>query len=94
MDQTQTAAIKRQYAFLKTTLNERHWRLYLASEAQRYSQGGIALVARLSGASKNLIRRGLADMEEPPLTEGRIRRSGGGRKSLLQTDPSLVTHYQ
>lgn len=89
MNQKQTAAARQQYAFLKTTLNERHWRLYLASEAKRYGRGGIALVSRLSGAGKNMIRRGLADMEEPPLPESRIRRSGGGRKKIVDLHPEI-----
>lgn len=91
MDQKQTAAARQQYAFLKTTLNERHWRLYLASEAKRYGRGGIVLVSRLSGAGKNLIRRGIADMEEPPLTGGRIRRPGGGRKKIIDQHPEIKT---
>lgn len=88
MDQTQTAAMQQQYDFLKAQLNERQWRLYLASEAQRYGRGGITLVSRISGSSKKLIRRGLHDMKEP-LPEGRIRRPGGGRKKLTVGDATL-----
>jgi hypothetical protein len=89
MNKTQTNALQEQYVFLKSTLNERHWRLYLASEARRYGPGGIALVVRLSGASKGLVRRGLADMKETAFPKDRIRRNGGGRKQLTALDPSL-----
>ena len=42
-------------------LNEKQKRLYLASEAMTYGRGGIAKVQRISGASKNTIRRGIAE---------------------------------
>lgn len=89
MTKTQILAAEKQYDFLRTTLNERQWRLYLGSEAERHGPGGIALVTRLSGASKGLVTRGLADMAKPPLPVGRSRIPGGGRKKLTDTDPTL-----
>jgi hypothetical protein len=94
MDKTQTNALKQQYVFLKSTLNERHWRLYLASEAQRYGLGGIALVVRLSGASKGLVRRGIADMNDSSFSKDRIRRTGGGRRQLIARDPTLESDLE
>jgi hypothetical protein len=81
---------KEQYAFLEYLLNERQYRLYLASEAKKIGHGGVAIVASLSGASTKRISRGLSDMEEPPLPDERIRRSGGGRKNVQP--PFFSTH--
>jgi hypothetical protein len=52
--------------------------------------GGIAAVARASGASRSRIAQGVAELEggEAPLE--RVRRPGGGRKTLTATDPGLV----
>jgi len=81
--------MQRQYVRLSMQLNERQWRLYLASEAERYGWGGIGLVARLSGASPDMISRGRVDLDESPLPDGRIRRVGGGRKALSAQDVTL-----
>jgi len=94
MTRTQILAAEKQYDFLRTTLNERQWRLYLGSEAERHGPGGIALVARLSGASKGLVSRGLTDMDKSPLPIGRSRIPGGGRKKLTDTDPTLESDLE
>jgi hypothetical protein len=82
MTNTQTKT-KEQYSFLEKLLNERQYRLYLASEAKKIGRGGRAVVAYLSGVSTKRIARGLADMEAPPLPDGRIRRPGAGRKKTI-----------
>jgi len=88
MTNTQTKT-KEQYAFLEGLLNERQYRIYLASEAKKIGHGGVAIVASLSGASTKRISRGLSDMEEPPLPHERIRRSGGGRKKSIIAGSSV-----
>jgi hypothetical protein len=72
-------------------LDERQRRLVLAAEARWLGHGGIELVARASGTSRKTVSAGVADLEagDEPLA-GRIRRPGGGRKRLTQTDPALV----
>jgi len=72
-------------------LDERQRRLVLAAEARWLGHGGIELVARASGTSRKTVSAGVAELEagEEPLA-GRIRRPGGGRKPLTQTDPALV----
>jgi Rhodopirellula transposase DDE domain len=72
-------------------LDERQRRLVLAAEARWLGHGGIELVARASGTSRKTVSAGVAELEagQEPLA-GRIRRPGGGRKPLTQTDPALV----
>jgi len=71
-------------------LDERAARLVLAGEARSLGHGGMAAVARASGASRSRIQDGVAELESgaPPLE--RIRRAGGGRKPAEQADPGLL----
>jgi hypothetical protein len=92
MEQTKTT--KEQYSFLKKHLNERQWRLFLATEAKKYGFGGIRAVARLSGFHKNTVARDIADMTDLSFSKDRIRRTGGGRKQLITTDPTLGPDFE
>jgi len=71
-------------------LDERSRRLYLAAEARALGHGGIAQVCKASGCARTTIERGLIELEEEPLAEGRTRRGGGGRKKLRDDNPRLV----
>lgn len=72
-------------------LDERRRRLLLAAEARSLGHGGISLVARAAGVSRVTVTSGVDELEagEDP-TPGRARRSGGGRKSLTETDTELL----
>lgn len=71
-------------------LDERGQRLVLAGEARSLGHGGVAAVARASGASRSRISDGVAELESGQAPLGRVRRSGGGRKPAVQADPGLV----
>jgi hypothetical protein len=71
-------------------LDERQQRLVLAAEARALGHGGIAAVARASGASRSRISQGSVELETGDEPLGRVRRRGGGRKALSVTDPGLV----
>lgn len=71
-------------------LDERQQRLVMAGEARSLGHGGIAAVARATGASRSRISLGVAELEAGEAPLGRVRRSGGGRKALSATDPGLV----
>jgi len=72
-------------------LNERQRRLFAAAEARAAGHGGIAAVSRVTGIAASTIGRGLKDLEMPsPLSRSGIRRPGGGRKSLIETDSRLL----
>ena len=72
-------------------LDERQRRLVLGAEARWLGHGGIELVARASGVSRRTVSAGAAELEagEDPPGE-RVRREGGGRKPLAETDPGLA----
>jgi transposase len=83
--------IELKYESLKGLFNERQRRLWAASEALSYGWGGIAVVAQATGLDPNTIARGIKELENPESLKGeRQRRSGAGRKSLLQTKPGLA----
>jgi len=72
-------------------LDERTRRLMAASEAMTLGYGGVSLVRRASGLSRKAITKGIREIEEGTvLLEGRIRRPGAGRKSILVSDPRIV----
>ena len=70
------------------SLDERARRLMAAKEAIDWGYGGVAAVHRACGLSRTTIARGIAEIEAgASLESDRIRRSGGGRKSLRPTNP-------
>ncbi len=63
-------------------LDERRRRLWAAAEARSHGRGGIA---------ESTIRAGLRELESgEPIATARVRRAGGGRKPITETDPSLA----
>jgi transposase len=81
-------SIIEQYTAMRTILNEKQWRFYLATEVEKVGLG-ISHIARLSGSDRETIRRGLQERQQP-YDSKRIRVVGGGRKKLSDTDTSLV----
>src|ERR1700686_5593875 len=72
-------------------LDEKGRRLALGAVARAAGDGGIGAVARLTGASWQTVADGAAGLASgdvvPP---GRVRRPGGGRKKLADSDPGLL----
>ena len=85
-------ALKRKFAALLPALNERGRRLAAAAEARALGYGGVAKVARASGVSVSTIWRGLRELKKPGrrLDVSKVRRAGGGRKSLQEIEPRLA----
>jgi hypothetical protein len=83
--------IGERFRALAPELSERGRRMWAASEARVLGRGGITAVSRASGISPNTIRKGMREIESGERLEGgRVRRHGGGRKSIGETDPELV----
>lgn len=70
-------------------LNERGRRMLAAAEAMEIGHGGVSLVSRACGLSRVTITKGMRELAEGPLREGRVRRPGAGRKKLVVHDPKL-----
>jgi hypothetical protein len=86
------AAIQLRFEALAPVLGERGRRRF-AAEALAAGHGGVTAVARITGTARSTIDRGLAELrrERPPVTADRVRREGGGRRSLVSTDVPLLT---
>ena len=85
------APIRERFSALVLYLNERERRLLAATEAHAAGYGGIAAVMEATGIAASTIGRGLKELAgEIVLAPGRVRRSGGGRKPLVASDPGLL----
>ena len=71
-------------------LNERQRRLVAGAEARALGRGGIGRVARTSGLHPETISEGIAELAAGAPVTDRVRRPGGGRKPLTETDPELL----
>ena len=72
-------------------LNEKQRRIFLACEAISYGYGGISKVSGISGVSIPTIRQGIKEIQAGQATEtGRIRKAGGGRKSVEDIHPEIL----
>jgi len=88
----QTELISSKYQSLQFALNERTRRLWAATEARAIGHGGIQLVAAVTGLARSTIYDGLKELDHPEVgAPGQsIRRPGGGRKPLVDTDLTLL----
>jgi hypothetical protein len=84
-------AIGERFRALAGELNERQRRLWAASEARAAGRGGIAATARATGISVPTIRKGMGELGSGERLEaGRVRKRGGGRRAVTDTDPTLL----
>lgn len=88
--------VRAKYESLAPLVDERVRRCWAAAEAKAIGWGGISAVAQATGLSRNTIQAGIEELERlphSPETGGeqmRVRRPGGGRKQLTETDPGLL----
>ncbi len=85
------AAIRVRYEALDPLLDERGRRRYAAAEALAAGHGGIVAVSQITGVARSTIGRGLAELRSGAAVQSdRVRKPGGGRKSLTAKDPTLL----
>jgi len=87
------AALAAKFAVMRLFLDERGWRVYLGTEANVLGYGGIAAVARASGASQATVAAGAEEAGDPEalaaLPPGSSRRGGAGRPKAEKKQPGL-----
>src|SRR4030067_1770296 len=86
--------IESKYRSLLSVLDERSRRHWAATEARAYGWGGVSAVSNATGMSPNTIKKGLAELatrDADPDAEvtSRLRKAGGGRKRLTETERAL-----
>jgi len=81
--------LERKIKQIMPKLNEKQLRQYLGSEAEALGRGGIAIIARISGKSRNTIVAGMKENKSGEDGTERIRKTGGGRKSIEAKYPDI-----
>jgi len=90
LDVNTVAELSTKFHAMWPILDERRRRLIAAIEAKSLGYGGVSLVSRACGLSRNSILKGIREIEaETTSLEGRIRRPGAGRKPISVSDPTL-----
>jgi len=66
---------------------------FWSRNATLFGHGGVRVVARVAGVSETTVRKGVFELEQGdgPLPIGRVRRAGGGRRSVVELDPALLS---
>jgi hypothetical protein len=85
--------IRRKFQTLTVVMDERLRRHWAATEAIELGWGGVSHVARATGISRTTILAGVRELKAQEASgtapSPGIRRPGGGRKLLVETDPEL-----
>lgn len=82
--------LRQKFERMRPFLDEKVRRLVAANEAMALGYGGISMVSRASGLSIPTIRTGLEELAQPDeVVQHRVRRPGGGRKTVVEHDPSI-----
>ena len=93
--------ISEKYELLKPFLDEQKKRLFVAAEAISLGEGGISVVSRATGISRDTISKGCKELESGPtgvigtsVPNVNIRAPGGGRKKSIDKDPTLMSDLE
>jgi hypothetical protein len=87
-------AIRSRYEAMRRCLDERGRRFHAAAEARTAGYGGVSAVARATGIARSTIDRGLKELGSLDPVAPKVRRPGGGRRPLTQTDPTVLEDLQ
>jgi transposase len=72
-------------------LDEARRRRWAGAEALSHGRGGLAAVARATGMSPTTVAKGMGEIRSGQTPgEGRVRKPGGGRPALTDTDATLL----
>jgi transposase len=90
-DMDGAAGVRERFSALEPVLDEKSRRLLAAAESKAWGPGGISAVSKATGVSRQVIRQGLRELEQPATRPAsRIRRPGGGRRKVELKDPTLL----
>ena len=88
------ARLRRKYRSLRAAMDERMRRQWAATEARDLGWGGVTAVAQATGMSRVTITAGLRELRQPAKQRAReamrVRRPGGGRRAITESDPELL----
>ena len=79
------------FRHIREFLNEKERRLFLAETAIQFGYGAGMVLSERTGVSYSTIRRGVKELlSGETAEEGRIRRSGAGRKAVEEIYPDII----
>ena len=87
------AQVKQRHELMTAYLSEKDKRLLAASEAVTNGRGGDTIVSKETGISRGTISKGKKEIINARKTDNnanRVRKSGGGRKRLVDKNPALI----
>ena len=91
MTSTLIKSIQEKYNVIASCLSEKGKRLWAASEAISLGRGGPTLVSKATHISRTTIYKGVEEIQSDiTFTGQRIRKKGGGRKKLTETNQDLL----
>lgn len=80
------AKVEQQMQRFYSSLSEKDRRRYAAVEALKLGWGGLSYIGQLLNCDDEAMQLGKRELEaQEPLSEGRVRGQGGGRKAALET---------
>ena len=87
--------IRAKYIALSPVMDERVRRHWAATEAMALGWGGITVAALATGLARNTIATGVRELtqrgtQSDVAIDVRLRRPGGGRKRIAESDPLLL----
>ncbi len=87
------ASEERRWVKVLSTLNEAQARWFVADKALDLGRGGISRLSRVTGMSRTTITKAIGEVRGrgalKPAAQGRVRREGGGRKLVEESDPEV-----
>src|ERR1035437_7073071 len=88
--ENEESSLRRKFSSVWLLLDERSRRLMAASAALALGYGGGSRVRPARGVSRKAIGKGSRGIADGPGMPGRVRRSGAGRKNIVERDPKLL----
>ena len=85
--------VRKKFERVSGVLDERGRRVWAAAEAEALGYGGQSIVAKATGLSRVTLHRAGCEQEQGRLASqpDRVRKAGGGRKTLTQKESSLLS---
>ena len=85
--------VRQKFAAVYDCLTEKGRRLWTAAEAISYGHGGVQLVSKATNVSRTTIHLGIKEIHNKPnINKQGIRKKGGGRKKLKETQSDLINN--
>ena len=88
----QLEQIKKKFELISPHLSERSCRLWAATEAMALGRRGVGILVKLTRISESTIRSGISELKAykpESIISKKIRKPGGGRKSIAVKSPNI-----